>query len=169
MADTFVFDLEGDDDVVGSVDGYDYNALNAELAAQGLSGFIMASAVGEVMDVDEAPEGKRSRRLGGDGYPITCMRCGKPGSRKNWLEIHHITPHADGGDDNTPLAIVCRRCHLLIHQERGDFARWGRAGGTTTVRKYGRRYMQALGSKGADARWQKEREKQEQLFVGRLI
>lgn len=34
---------------------------------------------------------------------------------------------------------------------------WGRIGGLTTLKKHGKKHMQEIGKKGADARWGKKK------------
>ena len=40
-----------------------------------------------------------------------CSRCGLAGK----LEVHHVNPLALGGDNRSPVAVLCRNCHFLQH------------------------------------------------------
>ena len=52
-----------------------------------------------------------------------CTRCGLPGR----LEVHHAVPLSRGGDNRSPVVVLCRDCHLQQHR-RPDPARvaWSR-------------------------------------------
>ena len=44
-----------------------------------------------------------------------CSRCGFAGK----LEVHHVRPLSLGGDNRSPVAVVCRNCHLQQHRRLG--------------------------------------------------
>jgi 5-methylcytosine-specific restriction endonuclease McrA len=50
---------------------------------------------------------------------------------------HHIIYRSNGGKD-TPdnVVMVCRKCHVKLHSENGDYANWGRLGGKTTANRH---------------------------------
>lgn len=53
----------------------------------------------------------RRRVLERDGY--RCRKCGKPGV----LEVHHVQPLDEGGDDSLGnLLTYCRGCHIEHHR-----------------------------------------------------
>lgn len=43
-----------------------------------------------------------------------CARCGQPPTPDNPLTAHHTQARAKGGDHNTPMIAVCRRCNSQI-------------------------------------------------------
>ena len=52
-----------------------------------------------------------------------CSRCRRPGR----LEVHHIRPLSHGGDNRSPVAVLCRDCHLAQHHKPDpDREAWGR-------------------------------------------
>lgn len=57
----------------------------------------------------------RQRRLAIDDYK--CQACGTKGDVSNPLQVHHLTYHHCGGDENVykDVVTVCRNCHVLIH------------------------------------------------------
>jgi 5-methylcytosine-specific restriction endonuclease McrA len=43
-----------------------------------------------------------------------CVMCGRPAA---WCDSHHIVAWEDGGETKlSNLALVCRRCHRLLHE-----------------------------------------------------
>lgn len=66
-----------------------------------------------------------------DGHSIKCYN---PRCRRMARHEHHIVPRCMGGsDDGFNLEKLCEVCHRAHHSERGDFARWGKMGGTVTA------------------------------------
>ena len=51
----------------------------------------------------------RKRALAAAGR--RCSRCGRAGR----LEVHHVRPLSLGGDNRSPVAVVCRNCHFSQH------------------------------------------------------
>ncbi len=55
-----------------------------------------------------------------------CTRCGwEPAlatrADPRFLEVHHLTPHEEGGPNELEnLAVLCNRCHDVVHADRGD-------------------------------------------------
>lgn len=50
--------------------------------------------------------------------------------------IHHMTPRCQGGsDDPSNRMAVCQKCHVAHHSAKGDFAQWGKQGGSITAQK----------------------------------
>ena len=62
----------------------------------------------------------RRRALDRDGW--RCRKCGKAGI----LEVHHVKPLDDGGDDSLDnLVTLCRGCHIDHHRRTDpDGAAW---------------------------------------------
>ena len=45
-----------------------------------------------------------------------CELCGEPETRLLTLQIHHIRPISDGGDNNPKnLMVLCPNCHCKVH------------------------------------------------------
>ena len=58
---------------------------------------------------------RRLRRVVLDRDDWRCTACGRPGG----LEVHHLRPLEEGGDDDMAnLATRCRDCHLRAHGKR---------------------------------------------------
>ena len=59
-----------------------------------------------------------------------CPICSKPILAGHRVNRHHKVYRSRGGsDDAANLAEVHQACHVRLHSERKDFARWGSAGG----------------------------------------
>jgi phage terminase large subunit GpA-like protein len=83
--------------------------------------------------------GKSRRHIEGD--KVACAQCGSCAE----LEWHHRKYWSEGGDDSQEnLQVLCRPCHLVIHQQKNDFRIAGRWGGLVSA--YVRE--QRLGRKG---------------------
>jgi 5-methylcytosine-specific restriction endonuclease McrA len=60
---------------------------------------------------------RRARRRDND----RCQLCGdRPGSLHCKLEVHHVIPRAEGGDDALENVItLCDLCHAICHRHMG--------------------------------------------------
>lgn len=60
--------------------------------------------------------------------------CAYPGCNRKAANLHHVQYRSEGGsDDLENLVPYCKEHHVLVHSERGDFARWGQKGGQKTA------------------------------------
>lgn len=83
----------------------------------------------------------RSRRPRIEGEKVECEQCGTC----QQLEWHHRKYWSEGGNDAPDnLRVLCKPCHLTIHQQKNDFCIAGRWGGLVSA--YVRE--QRLGRKG---------------------
>lgn len=65
------------------------------------------------------------------GQKIICQH---EGCYRAARHIHHKHYRSEGGSDNPEnLVYLCSRCHVSLHSERGDFAKWGSQGGKKTA------------------------------------
>lgn len=80
-----------------------------------------------------------------------CIRC----NTTETLERHHKVYRCNGGgngDDN--IEILCRDCHVRLHQEAGDYTIWGRGGGLAAAElirlrgEEGRAFLAEIGRRG---------------------
>lgn len=77
------------------------------------------------------------------------MNCSICGSVEN-LETHHAVPRSEGGE-NGETQVLCRACHIRLHQEAGHYAAWGRAGAQEVLARYGdggRAFLREIGRRG---------------------
>lgn len=80
------------------------------------------------------------------------VKCSCPGCKRVARHIHHNVPRCQGGtDDAFNLVYMCQKCHVAHHSAQGDFARWGKQGGTTTAQTRAgfRNLVQFRGVEGA--------------------
>ena len=59
-----------------------------------------------------------------------CTFCNKQSMRIYW---HHEPYKSRGNAARKGEVPLCRECHLRLHSEKGDFARWGAIGGQHTA------------------------------------
>jgi hypothetical protein len=63
---------------------------------------------------------------------MTCAICEKHVAKGEATNEHHPIYQSNGG---TEAVTVHKRCHVLLHSNRGDFREWGRKGGLVTASK----------------------------------
>lgn len=50
--------------------------------------------------------------------------------------LHHMQYRSEGGSDAIDnLLPLCHKCHVAIHSNAGDYARWGAQGGKSTAQR----------------------------------
>lgn len=96
---------------------------------------------------------------------MLCQVC-RQNDAEHW---HHIVPRELGGEDTDEnLLPVCRECHIRIHQETGDFERWGAIGGNITVARHGREHMKRIAKKGGSASGKKQLERKGREYFAEI-
>jgi hypothetical protein len=61
---------------------------------------------------------------------IICFLCRKPIAKTDTVEHHHPIYRSRSGTETAPTHKACHRSH---HSTQGDFAAWGRIGGSLTA------------------------------------
>ena len=69
------------------------------------------------------------------------MYCNLCGKYCRVLERHHTLGRKR--DKNTYI-LICRECHVKLHQSNNDFQRWGRKGGLRVKEKYGNIFFRLI-------------------------
>ena len=61
---------------------------------------------------------------------MICLLCKNPITASQEIEHHHPIYKSEGGTETAPTH---KACHRSLHQDNGDFAAWGRIGGSLTA------------------------------------